>query len=434
MKALYEWKILLHRPQKESREVFAFNDPEALPAHLERTVDDLKVTLRYSNGATRHAWTVEAQSLGRETSCYISLACRYEDGIPYAFAGEVCKREVFRQSPHDPADHVLQMTKQAVPLVALKLREGFLAMVSNHPASCGNYTTQTLDPRQKTLLLSSGDSGETTGNEKKVFEPYYHRVHHGETHAFHFILFTSTAHNLSAFRITLFDQITAEWGKATSLYHSMCFASNYIHYRKNEVGSSDHWIVPGIDYANKQYTRDAFWQSMILPLDMEQQVYDAVYEERYKYAEAGLLFLIWSYRLSCRGGNPDLVRARDALTYVKDHTRDGWYDSRNTNPNSYVVKSWYDTFSFEHDDVITYNQGLLPVALECAKRLCLDPSVSSEQAANHYRSLFLKDKGFFPLSRKKPAMCVDALVGDLLSQRILGQPLAETPDVEQHYQ
>ena len=61
-----------------------------------------------------------------------------------------------------------------------------------------------------------------------------------------------------------------------SLYRAMCFAANYMHIRVNETKSSDKWIVAGIEYANTQYVRDAFWQSWILDEEIEAQSYKAL--------------------------------------------------------------------------------------------------------------------------------------------------------------
>lgn len=434
-----KWTVRLARPGLPELSLFHLEDPLRHEQMAVKELGDLHARVRVEPRMTRsgrgYAW-VEAQvvnsAAGEPAACYLSLAGEYDRGELHTFMGPTAERELYRQSPHDPADHQVNMAKQAVPMAALRDGDVWTVALSDNPAHSANYTTQLLDPEARTFAISSGDSGEMPNYQGKGFVPYYHPVTPGQPHTFHLVLFESAAADFSALRMDLFEVIDAAWGEGSSRFHALCFATNYMHLRHNELGYSDVWITPGIEYANKQYTRDAFWQSMILPLALQQQCYDAVYEERYKYAETGLIFLIWSHRIQRSGGQADLARAQDALDYVESNTRNGWYIAPRNRPSP-NFRSWYDIVSFEDDDVLSYNQGLLPSALLAARAIGLRPTTSPEQAVANYRALYLPDGGFFPLSQRKRFLCVDALVGDTLAAVEFGQPLLEDAPVRQHY-
>ena len=126
------------------------------------------------------------------------------------------------------------------------------------------------------------------------------------------------------------------------------------------------------------------------------------------------------------------MRARDTLAYVEGNTHDGWYIAPRNRPSP-NFRSWYDIVSFEDGDALSYNQGLLPCALQAARAIGLSTATSPEQAIANYRALYLPDGGFFPLSQRKRFLCVDALVGDALAAVEFGQPLLEDAPVRQHY-
>ena len=126
--------------------------------------------------------------------------------------------------------------------------------------------------------------------------------------------------------------------------------------------------------------------------------------------------MIWAYRTRLEGGEPDMDAAKKTLAYIEAHTKNGWYYSYNKKQVRKSFQSWYDTAAFEEDDVISYNQGLLVVALMSAEALGLKPSVSSSVAMKNYQAMFNKKKGYFPLSQQKDLLAVDPLVGDLLAQ------------------
>ena len=72
--------------------------------------------------------------------------------------------------------------------------------------------------------------------------------------------------------------------------------------------------------------------------------------------------------------------------------------------------------SFENDDSLSYNQGLFAAALIAAEKLGIETGFDTEEAIRHYNEMYLEDRGYIPISIKKPQMmCLDPTIGDLLS-------------------
>ncbi len=361
---------------------------------------------------------------------YIAVRGVYDRGEVYTFSGEKDAFGVFRQSPHNLKEYVIDTPKEAVPMVALCKDGVFTVLISDNPAMYNNYSTQTVNPEEKYIEIASGDSGITTGGSLE-FKPYYHSAEN--TIKFTAVLFNTNAKDLNSLRKDVFYAIGTAFGsEKNSKFYSICFSSNYMHYRANESGSSKCWVVPGIEYSNYQYPRDAFWQSMIFPPEMEKECYDGVYKGRYTYAENALIFIIWSYRIFKNGGKPDMERFYDALSYIKKFAKDGYYFAGDT--GNYDFKSWYDICSFENDDVLAYNQGLYAAALVAADKMGIETGLDAELAIQRYNELFVEEKGYFPLSKKKPqALSLDPTVGDLLSYVFMDKKLLDDDKVKSHY-
>ena len=207
---------------------------------------------------------------------YISLVGEGEADL-FSFNG-ICKDErIFRQSPHDPGRYHFKMQKSAVPMVAAIQDENSEIFISDNPSYFDNATTQHIIPEEKRFFFASGDpSGTPNYEESDPFQPIYHRICGEKTHTFRFIAFHTKVKGLKGLRREAFLAIEKVWGSGSdSPYRAMCFASNYMHIRKNETGNSDKWVVAGIEYSNAQYFRDSFYQTMILDEEIQAQLQGA---------------------------------------------------------------------------------------------------------------------------------------------------------------
>lgn len=168
---------------------------------------------------------------------------------------------------------------------------------------------------------------------------------------------------------------------------------------------------------------------MVLPKNFEAQCYQNESVDQTPGAERPLFALIWAYRILLNGGQPNLAAAQKSLDYIEVHTRNAKYYSTN-DAKKKNFQSWYDLVAFEEDDVVTYNQGLLAVALLAAEKMGLKKTTSANKAVEMYKNMFNKKGGYYPLSEKKNLISVDAFAGDLLAQLFFNKPLLPQKDLQ----
>lgn len=374
--------------------------------------------------------TMEAKGTGKG---YFSVKYNYDKGVPVVFSGEKENiHEIYRQSPHDPADHVIDMAKEVIPAAGVKDSNEYLVICSDSPYKYNNYTTQEIC--KEYICVSSGDNGTMPGYQGKGFVPYFHKITPDCSHKFETVIVSCNKDSHTKLINELFMAIDSVWGyNSKSPFKALCFSTNYMLLRVNETGYSDIWVTPGIVYSNKQYTSDAFWQSMIFPPELQQQCYDAVYKERYRYAENALIYIIWCYRIKVEGGTINYELLKDAIEYVDEKSSEGKYFAQNVANNGYTFKSWYDVCAFDHDDVIAYNQGLFVCALMCAERMGVKMKTTVEEAKREFHKLYNEETKCLMFSAKKGGMSVDGLVGDMLARVYIGEGFVDKDIIEQTY-
>lgn len=411
-----KYSILLHTPNGvypifENIDIFTENGAK------ESIREGIRVKAAFSrkHDIIRVSLTASAE---RDAACYFSL---YGSGVKdiYSFDAKCSEEHILRQSPHDYKNYVFKMDGTAVPMVAARAEQTDI-FISDTPAHCDNYTTQHILPQTGEFYLSSGDPGGSPNFEGENFSPYYHAIGGEKTHEFRFIALRREADTVKSIRREVFLAIEAVWGcDSDSLYRAVCYATNYMHYRKNEAGTSDYWVVAGIQYANCQYQRDSFYQSMILPADMEAECYRAYSSAEFSRMENPLIFLIWSYRLAKRGGQIQKASADRAFKIMMDnmkkHDDGGYYPNCDEHG---AFRNWFDICCFEFDDVDAYSQGLLVCALRAARELGYDIGDSYEKAKARYLALY--NGSFIQMSAKKPYLALDYSIGDLMHHLLFG--------------
>lgn len=428
------WTVRLHVPHRTPTTVGSIDIGTMRVEETGVAVEEVRTRISFRTAGDRHDVVLTAEKEGDgESEVYLSLGAAWPGAPLFCFQGRIERAEVYRQSPHDPANHVFSMAMQPVPMAGIGVGSLMEVALSDAPAFSRNATTQAFDPAAGSASICSGDPGTSPGlppREVKI-EPRYHQVAAGRPHVFRCLLFRCAATSVPAMRDDVLAVIAEHWGpgKADRLGR-VSFSTNYMHYRRNETGRSNYWVVPGIEYANKQYSRDAFWQCLSLPPSMAMECFLHEAHAKVPGAERPLFGLIWAGRLR-RSGQP--VKADDAswfLDYAEEHTRDGWYRSYREG-TKYDMQSWYDLCAFSPEDTITYNQGLLALALLSARDCGLRPRTSPESAIARYREMF--HDGRFPLSREKDLLSMDVLVGDLLAQVLAGRPFLDRSMVESQY-
>ncbi len=421
------YSIVLH---KKNENVVLFDLPEK---DKSAEYDGIKVSLSVKNKNGVNVYEVKAES-DVPNECYISLYGKGE-GRYFSFTGEAEKEDIYRQSPHNPGKYVFKMQGSAVPMIAVIGENGTDLLISDNPAHCQNYTTQHIIPEKNEVFLSSGDKGGSPNFEGEEFNEFYHPIDKDKPHFFRFIFLKTDAADLKQIRREAFVAIEKVWGKNTgSIYAAQCFSSNYMHYRWNENRVSDYHIVPGLEYSNTQYHRDSFWQTLILPVEMELQAYKAQTMGSLAAAERPLFYIIWSYRIAKRGGEPNKESLEFALEKVKnglDYVGDGRYCPKAGCPDG-SFRNWFDICCFEPDDVDAYSHGLCVCALKCAVELGYTQFEPYYEKAKAYFSKLFNGE-FVQLSLFKPYLCLDYAVGDILHYYLFGTTFIDDEIVEKTY-
>jgi len=428
------WSVLLEQQNKPAIVIGTFNNPINAPVKFSRVVNDISVAINVTPSAGQQIFTITANA-NHETTCYLSLKANYQSGELYTYLGGEDKEELYRQSPHNPKDVGFgEIKMQDLPMIAIKDASGFTVALNDSPIFYDNYTTQYVNPAAKEAVISSGDNGKTIIpiSPNMHVTPYYQAVKPGIPLVFNGIIFKSTAADINNLRKDVLFAIAKRWHNITDRLGATSWASNYMLLRKNETGVSDDWVVPGIKYSNKQYTRDSFWQSMVLSEKYGAQCYKNEAINNRRGSDRPLFTMIWAYRTLQDGGKPDLEHAQMSLDYIDAHVKDGWFYS-NDDPKLKNFQYWLDVAAFDVDDVITANQGLMVVALLSAEKLGLHPKTSVALADKNYRAMFNAKGGYFPLSQKKDLPAVDALMGDLLAQVFFDKPLLNDEVVKAHF-
>ena len=379
-------------------------------------------------------YTVSA--LGGE--CYVSLHGKGE--AEFCSFNDFCTEEhLFRQSPHNPKAYLFSIDGSPVLMAAAISDDGTDIFISDEPSHCKNYTTQHIIPERREFYLSSGDAGGSPNYKKwreDTYEPenkpYYHDATEKE-HVFRFIWVRSDAKTMKSIRRDSFLAIEKTWGEGKgSIYRAMCFGANYMHLRTNETGTSEKWIVPGIQYANCQYQRDSFWQTWILSPEDERQSYLAHEAKGVCGAENPLFFIIWSYRVFSKGGEIFKEMCDIAVNKMFEcfsKVGDGRYCPDSDENHAY--RNWFDICCFEDDDADAYSQGLSVCALRAAREMGYDIGDRYEKAIAFYKSMFNGE--FVPLSVKKPYLALDYSIGDLLHFVLFGETFIPDEQVRATY-
>lgn len=359
----------------------------------------------------------------------------------YSFS-QLCEDErLFRQSPHNPDRYHFKMEKSAVPMVAAVVDGMGDFLISDNPSYFDNATTQHIIPERQCFYLSSGDKGGAPNYEESdPFGPIFHEIHAKQSHTFRFFAFQKPANSLKRVRREAFSAIENVFGtNSGSLYRAMCFSSNYMHIRKNERGTSDKWVVAGIEYGNAQYFRDSFYQTFILDEETEQQAYMACAFEKGDEgaqtfaAENALIYLMWSYRIFSKGRDYNHKVADEAFASMIEcmdkHPDGGFYAVSGKGDGTF--KNWFDICAFEDDDQDVYNCGLVICALECAKRMGYEIGDRKEKAIKRFHTLF--NGRYFQLSDKKDCMVMDFAVGEVIYYILFGKTFIDDKMVRKSY-
>jgi hypothetical protein len=451
------WELFIEQPNQPPLLAGSFGLPATGEWVLRKSLDGFEVEATVRR--IEHYWAFSAKVRSSEPgrACFLSLSRGYSEQYkPANFNGEVIESDVYRQSPHYPMAEYTGRHLQPVPMVALETPTGVEVAISDTPALYDNFTSQIFDLQARRVVLASGDralhwdaaSGSfvravprtNTGQRyAQAVEPHFFSLGAGMEHKFEAVFLRFPEAGLAALRQQVNLGVTRRWSPEPvgDLLGSTYFATAYMNLRANEAQPGRYWVVPAIEYADHQYSRDAFWISMMLPPEYSLACFEneAANDKEFTGAERQLFTLVWAYRNHLNGFAVDKDRVERILRIVEAQAPGGYYSGFSTKTRQLGCwQGWADTIAFDRDDAISNNQGLFVVALLCADALGIAPKVSIEQATANYRNLFNTQLNAYPLSRQRTGiLAVDPLMGDLLAQVFLGKKLLPTEHVLAHY-
>ncbi len=450
------WNIYLNFPNEKKQLIENVDFTKISNFSTTKKIHNYTVSLNIKKQDGYWIYRVDVSPKNLPTNCFISLSKNYSgEETPYCFYGRVKESTIFRQSPHEPADHEMTgLVMQPVPMVGIKKGNNFEIALSNSPVFYDNYTTQTFNLKRKFVSLATGDNGtvfnqnaeeiyidslKRRGTKKYIVEPHFFNVDTKNSHHLDGVFFTSAENEIGKLRERVNEIIAGNWsdGKITDLLGSTVFSTSYMNLRVNETKKSKFWVIPAIEYANKQYTRDAFWISMVLPDTFSLSCYEneAENNEKFTGAERQIFTIVWAYRNYLKGLPVDTSNVRKILRIVEKKAPGGYYSGFGPSRKAGCWQGWADNLAFDETDAISNNQGLYVVALKCAEKMGVKPQSSITQALKNYQDMYQpRIKGFAISKEKDSILCVDALMGDLLAQVYLGERLLPEKSVLSHYE
>jgi hypothetical protein len=228
------------------------------------------------------------------------------------------------------------------------------------------------------------------------------------------------------------------------------------------VTDESKWVIPSKAYGFYLYTRDSYWVSMalkhpglaeVLAKELVAGVRQkpsgqvitflrrdaAIVDGSYRNDESSLLYVMHCYLLHKLGGQIPVASIEKARNYILSQVVNGRYvttgetrtgESFNGDEQLGTYHYWADTYrpagkALASPEVITYNQGLLCIALQCLEDMGIsfDPQARIQAEAVYANLVNPQDGVSMPLREGGTAVDVSALVGEALSLYLFNRPL-----------
>jgi hypothetical protein len=212
------------------------------------------------------------------------------------------------------------------------------------------------------------------------------------------------------------------------------------------VPDDQTWVRPS-DFYPDSFSRDAFWilaalQSRAL-LEMARQRFhgDQLNQPDGHVAttlrvdltqtptrdwddESTLMDVLREYEYARMGGTPDLDSLGRSYRFIQGHIQNGLY-ATSGDPRTGAYHYWADTFRAAFPQAITYNQGLLCVALEAIDRMGIPVGADLKALAQNAYATMAGPVATLAMPQRLGSGALDAsaLVGDALFIYYFGKPL-----------
>lgn len=138
--------------------------------------------------------------------------------------------------------------------------------------------------------------------------------------------------------------------------------------------------------------------------------------------ESTIMDVLREYEYARLGGDPDLDSLNKSWQFIQTRIQNGLYATSGDSQTG-AAHYWADTLRFSLPQAITYNQGLLCVALEALERMGVSIGADQKAAAQRgYAGMSgTSDRGVMPERLGAALMDVSALTGEALSFYYFGK-------------
>ncbi len=344
---------------------------------------------------------------------------------------------------------------ETFPVVMSRSSDKVFGLIADSPGLWENRCQVLLDPPARRLAILTGDGRDPYPQIIKPPEDardtYQYQMDGwqtlaaGETRRFTTWVFSSPARNHYDAQVAAHIAVANGKGWNSSMLEAILRNTSLYLLRRNlaldansQPRDGRYIFISGPGYGWKQWVSDGFYTALGLD-DPEKTIESnrAVFWTRMDYEDNAQYYLIWAVLMKRAGGTVNDALVRKAYEFLRHHEKDGLYipPSLPGSPNPKGWKTYHDVLPYDEDDCPASDQGFHCGALLAAKELGLEISDQDiERAISGYRSLFNKERGFMPTSRKlRDTLGQDTLYGATLTYAVFGKKLLTDEQVLTHF-
>lgn len=344
---------------------------------------------------------------------------------------------------------------ETFPVAMLRTADQVFGLAADSPGLWENRCQVLLDPAARRLGVLAGDGRDpyplVVKPPEDARDTYQYQMDGwqtlaaGETRRFTTWFFASAARTHYDAQVAAHLAVANAKGWNSSTLEAILRNTSLYLLRRNlaldangQPRDGRYIFISGPGYGWKQWVSDGFYTA--LGLDDPEKTVEAnraVFWTRMDYEDNAQYYLIWAVLMKRAGGTVNDALVRQAYAFIRQHETDGLYipPPLPGAPNNKGWKTYHDVLPYDDGDCPASNQGFHCGALIAAKELGLNVAEADiERAVAGYRSLFNRERGFMPTSRKlRDTLGQDTLYGATLTYAVFGRKLLTDEQVLAHF-
>jgi hypothetical protein len=344
---------------------------------------------------------------------------------------------------------------ETFPVAMLRTADRVFGLAADSPGLWENRCQVLLDSPARRLAVLAGDGRdpyplviqppEDARDTYQYSMDGWQRLAAGETRRFTTWAFASAARNHYDAQVAAHLAVANGKGWNSSALEAILRNTSLFLLRRNlaldangQARDGRYIFISGPGYGWKQWVSDGFYTAMGLD-DPEKTIESnrAVFWTRMDYEDNAQYYLIWAVLMKRAGGTVNDALVRKAYAFIRQHETNGLYipPPLPGAPSAKGWKTYHDVLEYDDDDCPTSNQSFHCGALLAARELGLEVTEAEiDRAIAGYRSLFNRERGFMPTSRKRrDTLGQDTLYGATLTYAVFGRKLLTDEQVLTHH-